>query len=105
MTRAEELLVVTGITKTADRSLPDNNWHSAVDAVMADLGADWQDAGPRWGRKRVHAVQPKKWARSPKDKARQASAPGVVPRWADRKSVVEGSSLVSTCSCRWSPAP
>ena len=83
MTRAEELLVVTGITKTADRSLPDNNWHGAVDAVMADMGADWQDGGPRWGRKRVHAVQPVKWARPPKDKARPASASAVaMPEWA-----------------------
>jgi ATP-dependent helicase/nuclease subunit A len=82
MTRAEELLVVAGITKTADRALPENNWHSAVDAVMADMGADWQDAGPRWGRKRVHAVQPGKWARPAKDKARQTLLPVAVPPWA-----------------------
>ncbi len=89
MTRAEELLVVTGITKTADRTLPDNNWHSAVDAVMADMGADWQDAGPRWGRKRVYAVQPKKWARLPKDKARQVASPVVVPPWATKPAPEE----------------
>ena len=83
------MLVVTGITKTADRMLPDNNWHSAVDAVMADMGADWQDAGPRWGRKRVHAVQPKKWARAPKDKARQAVAPVTVPSWARKPAPEE----------------
>src|SRR5690606_17337175 len=88
MTRAEELLVVAGITKTADRSLPDHNWHSAVEAVMADMGAGWQDAGPRWGRKRVHAVQPGKWARPPKDRARQVPAPVVVPPWA-RQSAPE----------------
>ena len=89
MTRAEELLVVTGITKTADRSLPEHNWHSAVEAVMADMGADWQDAGPRWGRKRVHAVQPKKWARLSKDKARQAPAPVAVPHWATKPAPEE----------------
>src|SRR3546814_6412705 len=89
MTRAEDLLVVTGSTKTADRSLPDNNWHSAVDAVMGDIGAGWQDAGPRWARKRVHAVQPKKWARPPKDKARRASAAVVVPRWATQPAPEE----------------
>lgn len=89
MTRAEELLVVAGITKTADRSLPDNNWHSAIDAVMADMGADWQDAGPRWGRKRVYAVQPKKWARPPKDKARQVAPPVVVPSWATKPAPEE----------------
>jgi ATP-dependent helicase/nuclease subunit A len=89
MTRAEELLVVTGITKTADRSLPDNNWHSAVDAVMAGMGADWQDAGPRWGRKRVYAVQSKKWARPPKDKARQVAPPVVIPSWATESAPEE----------------
>lgn len=82
MTRAEELLVVTGITKTADGTLPDNNWHSAVDGVMAEMGAAWQDAGPRWGQKRVHAVHAKKWARPAKDKARSALPPVTVPVWA-----------------------
>ncbi|MHA4835202.1 double-strand break repair helicase AddA [Sphingopyxis sp. MSC1_008] len=89
MTRAEELLVVTGTTKTADRTLPDHNWHSAVDAVMADMGADWQDAGPRWGRKRVYAVQPKKWPRLPKDKARHAAPPVAVPPWATKPAPEE----------------
>lgn len=78
MTRAEDLLVVTG-TRKADE-LPEGNWHSAVDAVLADMGADWQDAGPRWGRKRVHAVQGK--ARAAKEKARSVVAPVVVPDWA-----------------------
>ncbi|MBA3941071.1 MAG: double-strand break repair helicase AddA [Sphingopyxis sp.] len=80
MTRAEELLVVTGTRKSDE--LPAHNWHSAVDAVMAGMGADWQDAGPRWGQKRVHAVQPKKWARAPKEKAKPASSPVVIPDWA-----------------------
>ena len=82
MTRAEDLLVVTGITRTADRTLPDDNWHSAVDAVMVDMGAEWQDAGPRWGQKRVHAVHAKTWARPAKDKARPALPPVTVPPWA-----------------------
>jgi len=83
MTRAEELLVVTGITKTADRTLPDNNWHGAVDAVMEGMGLGWEDAGPRWGQKRVHAVQAKKWARPAKAKG-PVVAPVVVPDWAQR---------------------
>lgn len=78
MTRAEELLVVTG-TRKADE-LPENNWHSAVDVVLADMGAEWQDAGPRWGQKRVHAVAGK--ARAAKDKVRPIAAPVVVPTWA-----------------------
>lgn len=78
MTRAEELLIVTG-TRKADE-LPEGNWHSAVDAVMADMGAEWQDAGPRWGQKRVHAVTGK--ARAAKDKARPVAPPVVVPAWA-----------------------
>ncbi len=89
MTRAEELLVVTGITRTADRSLPDDNWHSAVDAVMADMGAEWQDAGPRWGQKRVHAVHAKTWARAAKDKARPALSPVTVPLWARQRAPEE----------------
>lgn len=77
MTRAEELLIVTGTRKSDE--LPEGNWHSAVDLVMADMGADWQDAGPRWGQKRVHAVTGN--ARAAKDKARPAAAPVVVPAW------------------------
>ncbi|SEH17657.1 DNA helicase/exodeoxyribonuclease V, subunit A [Sphingopyxis sp. YR583] len=80
MTRAEELLVVTGTRKSDE--LPANNWHSAVEAVMAGMGAEWQDAGPRWGQRRVHAVQPKKWARPPKDKAKQVAPPVAIPGWA-----------------------
>lgn len=78
MTRAEELLVVTGTRKSDER--PEGNWHSAVDAVMASMGADWQDAGPRWGRKRVHAVAGK--ARAAKHKARPVAPPAAVPAWA-----------------------
>ena len=78
MTRAEELLIVAGTRKSDE--LPEGNWHSAVDAVMKGMGADWQDAGPRWGQKRVHAVQGK--ARAAKDKPLPVVAPVVVPNWA-----------------------
>ena len=88
MTRAEELLVVTGTTKTADRTLPADNWHGAVDAVMKGMGLGWEDAGPRWGRKRVHAVHPKKWARAAKAKG-PVAAPVVVPDWAHRPAPEE----------------
>ncbi|KTE08240.1 double-strand break repair helicase AddA [Sphingopyxis sp. H115] len=87
MTRAEELLVVAGTRKSDE--LPANNWHSAIEAVMAGMGAEWQDAGPRWGQRRVHAVQPKKWARPPKDRARPASPPVAIPDWAGRPAPEE----------------
>ncbi|HWW55352.1 MAG TPA: UvrD-helicase domain-containing protein, partial [Sphingopyxis sp.] len=72
MTRAEELLVVAGVTKKEDRSLPELCWHAAVDGVMEDMGLGWQDAGPRWGQKRVHAVNAKAWARQREKPARAA---------------------------------
>lgn len=88
MTRAEELLVVTGITKTADRTLPADNWHGAVNAVMADMGVGWEDAGPRWGQKRVHAVHARKWVRAAK--AKGAVAPPVtIADWARQQAPEE----------------
>ncbi len=81
MTRAEELLIVTGITKKEDRSLPELCWHAAVDGVMEGMGLGWQDAGPRWGQKRVHAVNPKAWARQ-RDKPAAAAPAVVIPDWA-----------------------
>ncbi len=81
MTRAEELLIVTGITKKEDRSLPELCWHAAVDGVMEGMGLGWQDAGPRWGQKRVHAVNAKAWARQREKPV--AAAPAVaIPDWA-----------------------
>ncbi|GAO76969.1 MULTISPECIES: double-strand break repair helicase AddA [unclassified Sphingopyxis] len=88
MTRAEELLIVTGVTKKEDRSLPELCWHAAVDRVMEGMGCDWQDAGPRWGQKRVHAVNEKAWARR-RDKP-VAGTPGVViPDWATKPAPEE----------------
>ena len=81
MTRAEELLIVTGITKKEDRSLPELCWHAAVDGVMEGMGLGWQDAGPRWGQKRVHAVNPKAWARH-RDKPAAAARAVAIPDWA-----------------------
>ena len=87
MTRAEELLIVTGITKKEDRSLPELCWHTAVDRVMETMGLGWQDAGPRWGQKRVHAVNAKAWAR--RQGKPVAAAPVIaVPDWA-RKAAPE----------------
>ena len=81
MTRAEEILVVAGVTKTADRTVPDASWHAAADRVLADLGADWEEAGSHWGRRRVHRANPGKWARS--DKAAKLTPPPVAfPAWA-----------------------
>ncbi|MBJ7501568.1 MAG: double-strand break repair helicase AddA [Sphingopyxis sp.] len=88
MTRAEELLVVAGVTRKEDRSLPGLCWHAAVDGVMEAMGLDWQDAGPRWGRKRVHAVNAKTWAR-PRDKSPHAAPAVTVPDWATRPAPEE----------------
>ncbi len=87
MTRAEELLVVAGTRKSDE--LPEHNWHSAVEAVMAAMGAEWQDAGPRWGQRRVHAVQPKKWVREAKGKAKPVGLPVEIPAWARRAAPEE----------------
>src|SRR3546814_1441503 len=38
MTRAEELLVVAGVTKKTDRSAPDTRWPNAAEADLRDLG-------------------------------------------------------------------
>jgi len=88
MTRAEELLVVTGITKKEDRSLPELCWHAAVDRVMEDMGQGWEDAGPRWGQKRVHAVNAKAWARH-RDKPVAAAPTIAIPEWARRPAPEE----------------
>ena len=88
MTRAEELLIVTGITKKEDRSLPELCWHAAVDGVMEGMGLDWQDAGPRWGQKRVHAVNAKAWARQ-RDKPAVAAPAIAIPDWAQKSAPEE----------------
>ncbi len=90
MTRAEELLVVTGITKTADLTLPENCWHAAIDGVMAGMGCDWKDAGPRWGQKRVHASNAAKWTRSvEKEREGAAARPIAIPAWASQRAPEE----------------
>ncbi|MBB6425965.1 double-strand break repair helicase AddA [Sphingopyxis sp. JAI128] len=88
MTRAEELLVVAGITKKEDRSLPELCWHAAVDGVMDAMGLGWQDAGPRWGQKRVHQVNAKTWARQ-RTKPVAATAEIAIPDWAGRPAPEE----------------
>ncbi|WP_338426560.1 double-strand break repair helicase AddA [Sphingopyxis kveilinensis] len=88
MTRAEELLVVTGITKAEDRSVPDQCWHGAVDRVMEGMGLGWQDAGPRWGQKRVHAANAKAWGR--RRETPVIAAPLLsIPAWATRPAPEE----------------
>ena len=63
MTRAEEMLIVAGVTKKPDLSVPETSWHSAAAVALEGLGCDWEDAGPLWGRRRVHRVNDGKWAR------------------------------------------
>ncbi|MEQ8309322.1 MAG: double-strand break repair helicase AddA [Sphingopyxis sp.] len=88
MTRAEELLVVAGVTKAEDRSVPEQCWHRAVDQVMEDMGVEWQDAGPRWGQKRVHSVHAKAWARRREAQVAAAGA-APIPAWATRPAPEE----------------
>ena len=89
MTRAEEILVVAGVTKTADRTVPDDSWHAAASAALDRLGSDWEDGGGAWGRRRVHRVHPGKWA--PKAKKAQAAArdPAPLPEWLHRMAPEE----------------
>lgn len=80
MTRAEEMLIVAGVTKKPDLSVPETSWHSAAAMALEGLGCDWEDAGPLWGRRRVHRVNDGKWAR--KDAAvRAAPPPLALPAW------------------------
>jgi ATP-dependent helicase/nuclease subunit A len=80
MTRAEEMLIVAGVTKKPDLSVPETSWHSAAAVALEGLGCDWEDAGPLWGRRRVHRVNDGKWAR--RDVAvRAAPPPLALPAW------------------------
>ncbi|HEX8573717.1 MAG TPA: double-strand break repair helicase AddA [Allosphingosinicella sp.] len=52
LTRAEERLYIGGALGPADRSGPPaSSWWTALDATLADLGAEWRD-DPHWGRAR-----------------------------------------------------
>lgn len=88
MTRAEEILVVAGTTKKPDRSIPEASWHGAVEAVLADMGSAWEEAGPVWGQRRVHRANAGKWAKKEKA-ARAAPPPLVLPEWAHRPAPEE----------------
>ncbi|WP_186402611.1 double-strand break repair helicase AddA [Sphingopyxis sp. P1IMeth2] len=80
MTRAEEMLIVAGVTKKPDLSVPETSWHSAAAMALEGLGCDWEDAGPLWGRRRVHRINDGKWAR--RDAAvRAAPPPLALPAW------------------------
>lgn len=90
MTRAERLLVVAGITKTKDRTVPEGCWHSAIEAVMADMGKPWQDAGPRWSARRVHDVPGGRKAKAgPKAEPKAKAEPVTIPDWARRRAPEE----------------
>lgn len=80
MTRAEEILVVAGVTRTADRSVPEGSWHRAAETALDALGCDWEETGPRWARRRVHRANAGNWARG-EAAARQAAALPVLPAW------------------------
>ncbi|HMQ20007.1 MAG TPA: UvrD-helicase domain-containing protein, partial [Sphingopyxis sp.] len=81
MTRAEEILVVAGVTKKADRTVPEGSWHATADAVLAGMNLDWEDAGPVWNRRRVHRANAGKWAKKAKA-VKAAPPPLLLPDWA-----------------------
>ncbi|MBN8843701.1 MAG: double-strand break repair helicase AddA, partial [Sphingomonadales bacterium] len=88
MTRAEEILVVAGVTKKADRTIPETSWHAAVETVLAGMERAWEDAGPMWGQRRVHRANPGKWAK--KEKAAKVAAPTLaLPDWARKPAPEE----------------
>ncbi|OHD07020.1 double-strand break repair helicase AddA [Sphingopyxis sp. RIFCSPHIGHO2_12_FULL_65_19] len=88
MTRAEEILVVAGMTKKADRTIPVGSWHAAAEGVLSGMGAEWEAAGPHWGQRRVHRANSVRWAK--KDKATKLAAPApILPGWATRAAPEE----------------
>lgn len=88
MTRAEEILVVAGVTKKADRTIPETSWHAAVEGVLAAMPCEWEDAGPMWGQRRIHRANEGKWAKQ--EKAARVAAPALVlPDWAHRPAPEE----------------
>ena len=89
MTRAEEILVVAGVTKTAERTVPETSWHSAVSGALDRLGDDWEDAGAIWGRRRVHRVNAGRWAPPAKKSKASARAPAALPEWLHRAAPEE----------------
>lgn len=88
MTRAEEILIVAGVTKKADRAIPQGSWHAAIEGVLASMGRGWEEAGATWGRRRVHRANAGKWAR--REKAVKKPAPALLlPDWALRPAPEE----------------
>ena len=88
MTRAEEILIVAGVTKKADRTIPEASWHAAVGDVLSGMGSEWEDAGPMWGQRRVHRANAGKWAK--KEKAAKVAVPALLlPAWATRPAPEE----------------
>ncbi|WP_337180334.1 double-strand break repair helicase AddA [Sphingopyxis granuli] len=88
MTRAEEILVVAGVTKAPDRSVPEASWHAAAQGALEAMGCDWEEAGPQWGRRRVHRVHAGRWARRERE-AKAAPPPLALPAWAHRPAPEE----------------
>ncbi|WP_428684091.1 double-strand break repair helicase AddA [Sphingopyxis sp.] len=87
MTRAEEILVVAGVTKKADRTIPDASWHAAVEGALSAIGSEWEDAGA-WGQRRVHRANAGKWAK--KEKTARVLEPALaLPEWALRPAPEE----------------
>lgn len=86
MTRAEHMLVIGGAAKSGKTPVPENSWHMAVDQTLEAMGAEWHDAGPRWGARRVFSNDAARWGKV--DARRKAEAPRppppAIPDWARR---------------------
>ncbi|WP_260581056.1 PD-(D/E)XK nuclease family protein [Sphingopyxis sp. PET50] len=89
MTRAEEILVVAGVTKKADLTVPEDSWHAAAERALLGMGSDVEPAGGDWGTRRVHRANAGKWAPRAGKAAAVAPPPAALPEWAHRPAPEE----------------
>jgi len=89
MTRAEEILVVAGVTKKADRSIAEDSWHAAAERALMDMGCDIEAADGDWGTRRVHRVNAGKWALRKGKTAMIAAPVAALLAWAHRSAPEE----------------
>jgi ATP-dependent helicase/nuclease subunit A len=80
-TRAEEMLVIGGALGPAMRGAPPaQSWYAALDAVLADMGADWADDA-LWSRVRHYRAGTATALARPE---RLRETPPALPEWARR---------------------
>ena len=87
ITRAEERLVIGGALGPRARGIPPaESWYEALDATLAELGAE-EDADPRWGGARHHIGAGMSIAGKPRP--RRAPVAPAVPAWLHRQAPAE----------------